>query len=412
MGLEVAGDLITMTPGPIDVHAHPRVFDPLPDGKAGLEAYTKVMLESGITVMLAMPNEARRVLNDETGQIEQVQYPISNPDRVGAMETAISSQSRTLAGIHLGIDKKEVLSDNGREVVAYKARRLFYSAGRNASGLKLWVDLSTGGMNVSIDHASHLVDEWNTFYPEKPTIVHAEDGNVRAILAAIAEKPNGNEIPIHIAHVSSREELEAVIEAKENGMRVTCEVTPHHLFATAAEVVQINGFGCVKPRLKTAEDVQFLWDNMKHIDVFASDCAPHRLEEKEAENPAFGVTNHTVMMPLLLGAVSEGRITLDDLYQKIVVTPREIFNISMDDGTSAVFDMGDNFASIADAERTISPPYGQNMFEHLEQIGALYHLAGRAVHAVSGDSEFRWGQNGTETRNYQVSLRHLVKCPR
>lgn len=195
-------------------------------------------------------------------------------------------------------------------------------------------------------------------------------------------------------------------------MRVTCEVTPHHLFATAAEVVQINGFGCVKPRLKKAEDVQFLWDNMDHIDVFASDCAPHRLEEKEAENPAFGVTNHTVMMPLLLGAVSEGRIKMDDLYQKIVVTPREIFNISMEDGTSAAFDMSDNFASIADAERTISPPYGQNMFVHLEQLGTLYHLAGRAVHAVSGESEFRSGQNGTVARNYHVSLRHLVKCPR
>ena len=81
MGLEVAGDIITMTPGPIDVHAHPRAFDPLPDGKAGLEAYTEVMLESGITVMLAMPNESRRQINDKTGQIEQVQYPISNPDR-------------------------------------------------------------------------------------------------------------------------------------------------------------------------------------------------------------------------------------------------------------------------------------------------------------------------------------------
>lgn len=410
MGIENSDGLIIMEPGPLDAHGHGRAFDPLPEGKAGLEAYTQAMLASGIVAVNLMPNESRRKLDPETGQQELSQVPVSNPDRVGAMETAISTQSATRAGYYLGIDKKEALSYNGTKVVERRVNSLFFNAGRYAAGLKLWVDESTGGMNVTIDQAAQLASRWHRFHPEKPVIIHAEDSNVDNFLREVEKSEGGKDMPLHIAHVSSEEELTAKIEARGRGMRVTCEGTPHHLFTTASQGLQIDGFGSVKPSLKSDRDVEFLWDNMDEIDVLASDCAPHRLSDKMADPPAWGVTNHTVMMPLLFGAVAEGKLTLEELYEKVALAPRQIFNMPIKDGTEARFDTNGTYGSAKDYEAMIDPGYGQNIFTHLEDLGEEFRLDGILMYARSGLStvEVQMPNYRKLNRNYRVSLGHLV----
>jgi carbamoyl-phosphate synthase/aspartate carbamoyltransferase/dihydroorotase len=87
------------------------------------------------------------------------------------------------------------------------------------------------------------------------------------------------------------------------------------------------GRGEVRPRLATKEDVDSLWENMKVIDCFATDHAPHTLEEKDSENPPPGFPGLETLLPLLLSAVDDGRLTLDDIIQKSVVNPRKIFHI-------------------------------------------------------------------------------------
>lgn len=408
VGLTYNEGRVEMSPGVYDIHAHPRAFDPLPDGKAGLRAYTETALKSGITMINCMPNESYRLIDPETSEIKTVQFPISNPDRAQMMEVAIRTQSVIKAGYNFGIDLAELKHPRFGNMMYDTANRLFRSGAKNAMSLKLWSDESTGGQNTPPEQTVALLREWQKVYPSHHVAtIHAEDGNVRNVLEWYDNETKSRLLPIHIAHVSSREELEAVIEAKERGMNVTCEVTPHHLFSTAGMGALVGGHGCMKPTLKEPEDVQFLWDNMEYIDVIASDCAPHRNEEKQGEKPAYGVTNHTVMMPLLLGAVEEGRLTMEELYEKTVVNPRRIFNLPMDDGTVSVFDLNQNFAHATEAEAEINPEYGQNIFPHLERVGKEFHLAGKVALAISGESAYVRSM-GEHSEVFNVSLGHLV----
>ncbi|KAJ8319882.1 hypothetical protein KUTeg_001469 [Tegillarca granosa] len=116
--------------------------------------------------------------------------------------------------------------------------------------------------------------------------------------------------------------------AKERGLPVTCEVAPHHLFLTSADLDTIgHARGQVKPPLCTKEDQDALWENMDIIDCFATDHAPHSVEEKNSEKPPPGYPGLETMLPLLLTAVNEGLLTLDDLIARLHTNPRRIFNL-------------------------------------------------------------------------------------
>jgi carbamoyl-phosphate synthase/aspartate carbamoyltransferase/dihydroorotase len=97
----------------------------------------------------------------------------------------------------------------------------------------------------------------------------------------------------------------------------------------------VNGRKEVRPRLATQSDVEALWENLDVIDCFATDHAPHTLEEKDSENPPPGFPGLETALPLLLTAVDAGpfgvaqgrRLTLDDLIQKMYVNPKKIFHL-------------------------------------------------------------------------------------
>jgi carbamoyl-phosphate synthase / aspartate carbamoyltransferase / dihydroorotase len=109
---------------------------------------------------------------------------------------------------------------------------------------------------------------------------------------------------------------------------VTCEVGPHHLFLTTEDIPAL-GFGRseVRPRLATPADRDALWQNMDIIDCFATDHAPHTLEEKDSQNPPPGFPGLETALPLLLSAVHEGRLTMDELVERMYTNPRRIFGL-------------------------------------------------------------------------------------
>jgi carbamoyl-phosphate synthase/aspartate carbamoyltransferase/dihydroorotase len=83
----------------------------------------------------------------------------------------------------------------------------------------------------------------------------------------------------------------------------------------------------VRPRLATKEDVDALWRNLDFIDCFATDHAPHTLDEKDGENPPPGFPGLETILPLLLTAVDGGRLTMDDILLRMVTNPRRIFRL-------------------------------------------------------------------------------------
>jgi carbamoyl-phosphate synthase/aspartate carbamoyltransferase/dihydroorotase len=174
-------------------------------------------------------------------------------------------------------------------------------------------------------------------YPKQyPIVAHSESRSMAAaiLFAAIYDRP------VHIAHISLREEIILIKSAKEKGIKVTCEVCPHHLFLVSQVSDQERGKTKegrfeVRPRLATQSDVDALWEHLDVIDCFATDHAPHTLAEKDSDNPPPGFPGLETALPLLLtavdrrpfGAAQGKRLTVDDLIQKMYINPKKIFSL-------------------------------------------------------------------------------------
>lgn len=335
-----------------DVHMHPRLFDArfpdapaIPNGKAGMSLYSQNALKNGFYMGLAMGNESVRLYTpDNPDQTQTVPYPISNLDRLLAAAAVVTEQSRMMAGINMVADREILGIGDDMDMSGFTTEKVnaIYSSRyvrEYTAALKIYGDETTGGFNIPLEAILPVARVWHEHDPSKPIILHLENEAVRQVLEGWPA-----DIPVHIAHVSSRLELEPIIEAKQAGKNVTCEATPHHLFLTEATSETIGAYGCMKPSLKTPEDVKFLWDNIEYIDIFASDCAPHRHidkvgpDGKDLDRPAFGVTNHDEFLPLFFQAIVEGRLNEQQLYERIVKNPIERFNLP-DPDVSACFSL-------------------------------------------------------------------------
>ncbi len=129
------------------------------------------------------------------------------------------------------------------------------------------------------------------------------------------------------------------MEAKKRGIKVTCEVTPHHLFFTDKDQKKLGPFGVMKPPLRKTKDLKFLWANIKAIDCVATDHAPHTKKEKKSPNPPFGVTGIETSLPLMLTAANKEKIKLNEVIRLMHEGPKKIFNITTNSKTYTLVDM-------------------------------------------------------------------------
>ncbi|MDD2921043.1 MAG: amidohydrolase family protein [Anaerolineales bacterium] len=283
-------------PGLIDPHVHVR--EPGQTHKEDWDTATQSALAGGITTILAMPNTKPPIFDSATLDI--------------ALRAA----------------KQNARCDYGQFIGAgpHNADLLPALANR-AVGLKMYLDSTFG--ELRLDDMTLWTPHFEKFPKNFPLVLHAESRTMAAgiLFAAIYDRP------VHIAHISLREEVLLIKAAKEKGIKVTCEVCPHHLFMTKdsplpqEEGARANGRKEVRPRLATKEDVDALWQNLAVIDCFATDHAPHTLTEKDSDNPPPGFPGLETALPLLLTAVSESRLTIPDIIEKMFTNPKKIFNL-------------------------------------------------------------------------------------
>src|SRR3989344_3033676 len=116
---------------------------------------------------------------------------------------------------------------------------------------------------------------------------------------------------------------------QHKGQRIFAEVSPHHLFLSSGHFNAMRGFAMMKPSLKEIDDKDALWEALSDgtIDTIGSDHAPHTVEEKRARQPPFGCPSVETLLPLMLHAVSEGRLTLKKLVELCCENPARIFGI-------------------------------------------------------------------------------------
>jgi dihydroorotase len=138
--------------------------------------------------------------------------------------------------------------------------------------------------------------------------------------------------PVHIAHVSSAGSVRLIRLAKEEGIPITAEVTPHHLCLTDEAVAGFDSNMKVNPPLRTKKDQEALIEGLQNgtIDVIASDHAPHTLAEKEKEftYAPFGIIGMETALPLILNRLyHQKRLTLSQIIQKMSFNPARILNL-------------------------------------------------------------------------------------
>ena len=154
---------------------------------------------------------------------------------------------------------------------------------------------------------------------------------------------------IHIAHISTKNAVKLVREAKAKGVRVTAEVTPHHFTLTDDSLKTYDTNYKMNPPLRTQADVDEIILGLKDgtIDCIASDHAPHSLEEKEAEFEY--APNGIVGLETTFGLSSselfhKKNLSLEQLVEKLSINPRKILNLSIpqfEEGELANFTMFD-----------------------------------------------------------------------
>lgn len=296
-------------PGLIDPHVHVR--EPGGTHKEDWDTSTQAALAGGVTMILAMPNTKPPILDEATLNL--------------ALDAA-KSKARCDYGQFLGAGPDNAVGDG--------SRRPLHEIAHKAAGLKMYLDSTFG--ELRLDDMTLWMPHFINFPKSAPIVLHSESRTMAAgiLFAAVYDRP------VHIAHISLKEEVLLIKAAKERGIKVTCEVCPHHLFMVSQVSDEERGKKKegrmeVRPRLATQSDVNALWDNLDVIDCFATDHAPHTVEEKDSENPPPGFPGLETLLPLLLTAVDAGpfgtaqgrRLTLDDIIQKSVFNPRKIFNL-------------------------------------------------------------------------------------
>ena len=292
-------------PGLIDPHVHLR--EPGQTHKEDWDTGTSAALAGGVTMVLAMPN---------------TKPPIFDAVTLDLALHAARSKARCDYAQFLGA---------GPDNTGWEAHPDL--PGR-AAGLKMYLDSTFG--QLRLDDMTLWMQHFQAWPKGLPIVAHSESRSMAAVIlmAALTDRS------VHIAHISLKEEILVIKAAKERGIKVTCEVCPHHLFLTKDDIPPSppaplppgegsrgEGRLSVRPRLATKEDVDALWANLDAIDCFATDHAPHTLAEKDGENPPPGFPGVETLLPLLLTAVSEGRLTVDQIIEKSVANPRRIFGL-------------------------------------------------------------------------------------
>ncbi|HEX9867997.1 MAG TPA: dihydroorotase [Candidatus Tectomicrobia bacterium] len=319
----IAAHGLLVVPGLIDLHTHLR--EPGYEYKESIETGSAAAVAGGFTSIACMANT--NPVNDDAAVTE---YILDKARAVGLVQVfPIGAISVGLEGKHLAEigELKQAgvvgISDDGKSVMSSQLmRRALEYAGM--FGLPVIshceeTDLAAHG----VMHEGRVSTELGL----RGIPAQAEDIMVARDIA-LAELTGGR---LHIAHVSTAGAVRLVHDAKARGLRVTAEVTPHHLFLTDEAVRGYDPNTKMYPPLRTAADVEALRQALRDgtIDAIATDHAPHDLADKEVEfdQAPVGIIGLETSLPLTLRLVNEGILPLADAIAQLTWGPAQVLGL-------------------------------------------------------------------------------------
>jgi dihydroorotase len=316
---------LTVFPGLIDMHVHLR--EPGFEDKETIESGTRSAAAGGFTTVAAMPNTDPAI--DNRAHVEFVR---SKAERFGYCNVVVvgaitkGRQGVELAEIGDLVDAGAVaISDDGNTVMNSEIMR------RAMEYLRMY-DIP---MIVHCEDEALAVDGvMNEGYNSTRLGLKGVSRLAEEIIVArdvmMAEKLGAR---IHVAHISTRDSVDMVRRAKARGVRVTCEVTPHHFSLTDDEMERYDANYKMKPPLRTPDDIEALIEGLQDgtIDAIASDHAPHTPEEKDVEldyAPDGVIGLETTLTVSLANLVCRGVLSRSQLVEKLSANPARILALS------------------------------------------------------------------------------------
>ncbi len=314
-------------PGFIDLHCHLR--EPGHEEKETISSGTRAAARGGFTTVCAMPNtdppmdsaESLDLLKKKIAMEAAIRVlPIGCITKGRAGDRLVEVGAMEYAGVI-------ALSDDGDPVRDADIMREALEYG-NTFGLPITshcedIEISRDGVMNQGTMAERL---------GLRGIPAAAEENMVERDIALAEQTGGH---LHVAHVSTAGSVELIRRARERGVHVTAEVTPHHLTLTEDQVAgedgkSLNTCAKVNPPLRTEADIKALIAGLKEgvIDAIATDHAPHAEADKKCsfETAAFGISGLETAFASVMSLYHEGKIDLITLLSKLTIEPANIIH--------------------------------------------------------------------------------------
>ncbi len=314
-----------LVPGLVDMHVHLR--EPGFEHKEDIASGTRAAAHGGFTGVCAMPNTDP--VADDGAAIE---YVVSRAAEVG--KCRVYPAGAMTHGL-----KGEIIAEMG-DMVAHGAVA-FTDDGKGVQDAGMMRRVMDYGKMFGKTMMAHCQDDGLVGEGQ------VNEGVVSTRLGMLGWPGAGEELeiardiqlceltgcPLHIQHITTAKGLDMVRKAKEAGLPVTCEVTPHHLFLTEDDITDAYETSLkVNPPLRTAADAAALIEGVKDgtVDAIATDHAPHAAWEKarEFELAPFGMTGLETSLGLVLTKlVAPGVIDYADMVDLMAVAPRDILGL-------------------------------------------------------------------------------------
>lgn len=285
---------LLVIPGVIDLHVHLRDLEQA--DKETIATGTAAALAGGVTTVVTMPNTVPRL--DNSGTIKQYQklideHALCHVHIAGAISRNL--EGKALAAIDdypsLGI---RFITDDGFDV---NNETVLKQAFEKVAKLDLIVMIHPEVMNLAPDG---LINEGKVSLslgvPGQPNEKEWKAVE-RAISLAIQTGAR-----LHLTHLTTKESVELVRQAKAKNDRITCDATPHHLMLTEEAVLKLGSLAKVNPPLRNENDRQALLKAVKDgtIDCLVTDHAPHEEKDSDLRKAAFGFSGLETLVPAVL----------------------------------------------------------------------------------------------------------------
>jgi dihydroorotase len=324
---------LIVAPGLVDIHVHLR--EPGQSYKETIASGTAAAVAGGFTSVAAMPNTVP--VNDSA----EITHWMQAPER-GANARVYPISAATVGSMGEGLTDYEALrdagavavSDDGKPILGDETMRAVLRAA-TAAGLPVIQHAEdtrmTGGCSMNAGPLAFRLGL-------RGMPVEAEAGIVARDIALLRELDH-DRAHLHVAHLSTKKALDHVRAARQHGLHVTCEVTPHHFVLTEAAVGEYDTHAKMNPPLRTAEDLDAMIEGLLDgtIDCIATDHAPHAAHEKEQEfeRAPNGITGLETSLGLSLAVLHRQHgMRLPQLFALLSTRPAAVLGLPA--GTLAV----------------------------------------------------------------------------